>query len=61
MSRFSIITTLIVAGFAWDVGAAGPGFVVVGADQTTAGTSMAAVWTSSGRAILMIYLSNSSY
>jgi len=32
--------------FAWDVAATGPGFVAVGADQTTAGTSMAAVWTS---------------
>ncbi|MFH1331223.1 MAG: hypothetical protein ABIJ48_11295 [Actinomycetota bacterium] len=33
--------------FAWDVTAGGPGFVAVGADQTTAGTSVAAVWTSS--------------
>ncbi|MCJ7726095.1 MAG: hypothetical protein MUP76_06890 [Acidimicrobiia bacterium] len=32
--------------FAWDVAAGGPGFVAVGADQTTAGTSAAAVWTS---------------
>jgi len=32
--------------FAWDVAAGGPGFVAVGCDQTTAGTSMAAVWTS---------------
>lgn len=33
--------------FAWDVAAGGPGFVAVGADQTTAGTSVAAVWVSS--------------
>jgi len=32
--------------FAWDVTAGGPGFVAVGCDQTTAGISMAAVWTS---------------
>ena len=32
--------------FAWDVTAGGPGFVAVGADQTTAGASVAAVWTS---------------
>ncbi len=32
--------------FAWDVAASGPGFIAVGADQTTAGRSMAAVWSS---------------
>ncbi|MCB2224506.1 MAG: hypothetical protein KQH83_10100 [Actinobacteria bacterium] len=32
--------------FAWDIAATGPGFVAVGADQTTAGMSMAAAWTS---------------
>lgn len=32
--------------FALDIAAAGPGFVAVGADQTTAGTSAGAVWTS---------------
>jgi len=32
--------------FAWDIAAGGPGFVAVGADQTTVGTSEAAVWTS---------------